>query len=246
MKKGLERRSLVAMLMLLAVLMVSIPCEAASSAKLSKKKANLFVGESIQLEVTGGSGKVKWQSNNKKIATVSKNGLVTAKKTGTCKITATKGKNKLTCTVQVTKLPENYATINGKRVKVGETLKVTYYLQSKKPIGMISIKYYYDYDALQIVNEEESSRYPNWLNNEYIPQFMDEDNSVCDLSHLVGVDPKDPYRFADLSCSKKKVLEVMKVKALKSGNYTMKVNVYNVSNVAGKEVTGYKITQTAK
>lgn len=246
MKKGLEKRSLLVMLILLAVFMVSIPCEAASRAKISKKKANLFVGETVQLKVTGGSGTVKWKSNNKKIATVSKSGLVTAKMTGKCKITATKGKKKLTCTVQVTKLPENYATINGKRVKVGKTLKFTYYLQSKKPICMISIKYKYDYDALKIVNEEENSRYPNWLNNEYIPQFIDKDKSVCDLVHLVGVNPKDPYSFADLSCSNKKVMEVMKVKALKSGNYTIKMNVYSVTNLAGKKVKGYKITQTVK
>lgn len=111
---------------------------------------------------------------------------------------------------------------------------------------MISIKYRYDYDALQIVNEEENSRYPNWLNNEYIPKFINKDKSVCDLAHLVGVNPKNPYSFADLSCSRKKVLEVMKVKVLKSGNHTMGINIYNVSNVAGKKVTGYKITKTVK
>lgn len=246
MERGLRKRSLFVVLLFLAVFMVSIPCEAASGAKISKKKANLFVGETVQLKVTGGSGTVKWKSNNKKIATVSKTGLVTAKKIGTCKVTAVKGKKKLTCTVKVTKLPENYATINGKRVKVGKTLKVTYYIQSKKPICQISIKYKFDYDALQIVNEQENSRYPNWLNNEYIPQFIDEDKSVYDLVHLVGVNPKNPYEFANLSCNKKKVMEVMKVKALKSGNYTMKVDVYSVINVKGKKIAGYKITKTVK
>lgn len=246
MKGKVEKISLFAMLILVAVLLVSIPCEAASSAKISRKKANLFVGETVQLKVTGGSGTVKWKTSDRKIATVSKDGLVTAKKTGTCKITAAKGKKKLTCTIQVTELPKSYATINGKRVKVGKTLKFTYYLQSAKPIGMISVKYKFDYDALKIVNEQEADRYPSWLNNEYIPQYIDKDKSVCDLAHLVGVDPKDPYSFADLSSSSKKVLEVMKVKALESGNYTMDVNVYSVSNVAGEKVTGYKITKTVK
>ena len=112
--------------------------------------------------------------------------------------------------------------------------------------GMISIKYRYDYEALKIVNEEDSDRNPTWLCNEYIPQFIDDDQSVCDLSHLVGVDPKDPYSMADISCSKKKVMEVMKIKALKSGNFTMNVDVYSVSNIAGKTITGYKITKTIK
>ena len=111
---------------------------------------------------------------------------------------------------------------------------------------MISIKYRYDYEALKIVNEEDIDRYPTWLNNEYIPQFIDDDQSVCDLSHLVGVAPKDPYSMADISCSKKKVMEVMKIKALKSGNFTMNVDVYSVSNIAGKTITGYKITKTIK
>ena len=246
MRVRLRKNSLFVLVLFLAVIFVSIPCEAASSAKISKTKANLFVGETIQLKVTGGSGTVKWKSSDKKLASVDKKGLVTAKKTGKCKITATQGNKKLTCTIQITELPGDYATINGKRVKVGKTLKITYYLQSKKPIGMISIKYRFDYDALQIVNEQESDRYPNWLCNEYIPQFIDDDKSVCDLTHLVGVDPKDPYSFADVSCSKKKVLEVMKVKAQKSGNYTMKADVYSVSNVAGNDVSGYKITKTEK
>lgn len=55
----------------MAVLLISIPCEAASTAKISKKKANLFVGETVQLKVTGGSGTVKWKTSDKKIATVS-------------------------------------------------------------------------------------------------------------------------------------------------------------------------------
>lgn len=246
MKGRAEKRSLFAVLILMVALLVAVPCEAASDAKISRTKAKLFVGETLQLKVTGGAGTVTWKTSDKKIVMVSKDGLVTAKKTGTCKITATKGKKKLTCTIQVTELPKSYATINGKRVRVGKTLGFTYYLQSVKPIGMISIKYKFDYDALKIVNEQENDRYPNWLNNEYIPQYINKDKSVCDLAHLVGVDPKDPYRFADLACSRKKVLEVMKVKALKSGNYTMNVNVYSVSNVAGKKITGYKITKTVK
>lgn len=246
MKRGLGIRRITAMLILMAVVLVSVPCEAAKAAKLSTKKANLFVGETIQLKVTGGSGSVKWKTSDKKIATVSKSGLVTAKRTGSCKITATKGKKKLTCNIQVTKLPKNYATVNGKRVKVGKTLKITYYLKSDKPICMVSIKYKYNYKALKIVNEEADSRYPNWLNNEYIPRFIDDDKSVCDLVHLVGVNPADPYSFADISCSDKKVLEVMKVKVLKSGNYTIKETVYNVSNVSGDDITGYKITNKMK
>ena len=60
-------------------------------------------GEKLKLYVKGykNSKKVKWKSSNKKIATVSKKGVVTGKKGGTCKITATIGKKKYTAKIKV-------------------------------------------------------------------------------------------------------------------------------------------------
>ena len=72
-------------------------------AQLNQERAAITVGFSKKLEVSG--GKVKsWKSSNTKIATVAKNGKVTAKRVGKCKITAilTTGE-KLTCTVNVRK-----------------------------------------------------------------------------------------------------------------------------------------------
>ena len=46
--------------------------------------------------------KIKWKSSNKKIATVSKKGLVKAKKAGKVTITAKQGKKKAKCTIVVT------------------------------------------------------------------------------------------------------------------------------------------------
>ena len=72
--------------------------------KISQTKRNLFVKQSFQLKVNGGSSKgtVTWKSSNTKIATI-KNGKVTAKKAGTVTMTATKDDIKLTCTVVVKK-----------------------------------------------------------------------------------------------------------------------------------------------
>lgn len=69
--------------------------------KLNKKKVTLTVGRQVRLKLKNNKKKVKWSSNKKKIATVSKKGVVKAKKKGTARITAKVGKKKYTCKVTV-------------------------------------------------------------------------------------------------------------------------------------------------
>ena len=69
--------------------------------KINKTKLTLTVGNSSTLKVAGGTGTIKWKSSNKSIATVSSKGKVTAKKTGTVKITATRNGKKMTSNVTV-------------------------------------------------------------------------------------------------------------------------------------------------
>ena len=57
----------------------------------------------LKATVKGASQKVKWVSNNTKIATVSSKGVITAKKTGTCNITATANGVNAICEVTVLK-----------------------------------------------------------------------------------------------------------------------------------------------
>ncbi len=94
----------IARLLSLALIMVMvtgiIPVKAAS-VKLNKKRATLEIGASISLKLTGAEGKVTWKSSDKKIASVSKKGKVTAKAEGTATITATCGTEKYTCKVTV-------------------------------------------------------------------------------------------------------------------------------------------------
>ena len=58
---------------------------------LNKTKATLYVGEKLRLKATvkGSNSKVKWESSKSSVATVSKNGVVVAKKPGTVVISAT-------------------------------------------------------------------------------------------------------------------------------------------------------------
>ncbi len=70
--------------------------------RLSKKSIKLVQGKTFKLKVYGGNGKIKYTSNNKRIATVSKYGNIRAKYAGSCKITVIRNGIKLVCKIKVT------------------------------------------------------------------------------------------------------------------------------------------------
>lgn len=76
-----------------------------ASVRISKKKKTVRAGKKFKLKATVSPGrlnkKVKWKSSNKKIATVTKKGVVKAKKKGKVKIYAYYGAIKKYCTVKV-------------------------------------------------------------------------------------------------------------------------------------------------
>ena len=80
--------------------------------KLRSKKATIHNTAYYQQRVTGGSGKVKWTTSNKKVATVNSKGKITARKAGKCTITAVRNGVKMRCKVTVpskyqgTKVPD--------------------------------------------------------------------------------------------------------------------------------------------
>lgn len=73
--------------------------------KISQKKVYMCKGDRILLKVKNTKKKGKWKSRNKKVAVVTKNGIVKAKRTGKAKITASLGKKTFSCTVVVQKMP---------------------------------------------------------------------------------------------------------------------------------------------
>ena len=66
----------------------------AAAPKLNKSKLTLYIGSNYTLKVKKASGKVKWTSGKKSVATVSSKGKVVAKKAGKAKITAKIGSKK--------------------------------------------------------------------------------------------------------------------------------------------------------
>ena len=95
------------LVMALAIAMVitslAMPQNSDAARNLNGKKITLYVGQTMELYVTGATSKVKWTSSKKKVASVSKKGKVKAKKKGKAKITAKYGRKKLSCTIVVKK-----------------------------------------------------------------------------------------------------------------------------------------------
>jgi len=77
------------------------PFSARAAMSISRTKAVIYNGKTLKLKVTGTSRTVQWSSSNKKVATVSSSGLVTAKKVGKATITAKAGGKTLSCLVTV-------------------------------------------------------------------------------------------------------------------------------------------------
>ena len=98
-----------------------------TSVKLSKSSATLLPKETLKLNATikpsnATNQNLVWTSSNTKVATVTKNGKVTAKATGTATITAkTKDGSKIvaTCKITVSKLKLN---VTKATIKLGKTL----------------------------------------------------------------------------------------------------------------------------
>lgn len=72
--------------------------------KLNKTSTTMYVGGSETLKINGTALKPTWKSSDTKVVQVSKNGKVTAKKTGKATVTATLGGKKFSCKITVKKM----------------------------------------------------------------------------------------------------------------------------------------------
>lgn len=115
------------------------PTKVNAAMKLNVKSKTLEVGQSITLKVKGTKKKVKWSSGNKKVASVTKKGKVTAKKAGSATIKAKVGKKILKCKIKVRKktIPED--EVNPEEISTAEiTNNISYNLLNTKN-GVVAI-----------------------------------------------------------------------------------------------------------
>lgn len=131
MKK--RKITLLTIAVMLMCVLLAMPVSAAP--KISKKKATMTVGQTLQLKVKGTKKKVKWSSNKKSVATVSAKGKVKAKKAGKATITAKVGKKKYRCKV----------TVKAKKQKNNSKGGVTYRSESIDHGAVIIAKNNYSY-----------------------------------------------------------------------------------------------------
>ncbi len=101
----------------------------ASKITLSSKTLSLSKGKYRQLNASlskGATDTVTWSSSNKKVATVDKNGVITARKKGTATITAkTSGGKKAVCKVTVTVPADDIYLTTSVNIKKGSTKTLT-------------------------------------------------------------------------------------------------------------------------
>lgn len=162
-----------------------VPAQAAAKVKLNKKTVKLEVGKTKKIKVKGTTDKVTWATSDKKVATVSSKGKITAKGEGSCKITATVGSKTLTCKVTVT--AKKSSSSFDSSVKVGE---ITFPLQSawksyldpaSQGNGVYLAAYtttdltVYMYESVAVPEKDFKEAISSKANFEYIGQlFVDE------------------------------------------------------------------------
>ncbi|MBO4396257.1 MAG: haloacid dehalogenase-like hydrolase [Eubacterium sp.] len=100
--KALKKTGAVVLSAVMVISAISVPAGAKTTVKLNKKEVSLTVGKSVTLKVTGTKQKVSWSTSDKKVASVTVKGKVTAKSEGSAVIRARVTKKTLKCKVKVT------------------------------------------------------------------------------------------------------------------------------------------------
>lgn len=127
--------------------------------KISRTKTTVYTGSTTALKLTGTTATPVWKSSNKNIAAVSSKGVVTGKKAGTAKVTATLCGKKFTCTVTVkrsssgsTALKKNYTRFKNYINKHGVTIKGTNmkYIAYKEGTTQIGVGYVPETDKIDL------------------------------------------------------------------------------------------------
>ena len=122
----------IAIAIAVAISVPAVPISTQAAAKISISSCVISKGDKIDLDIKGiNENSGKYSTSMKAVASVTKNGIVTAKKAGNAKITWKKGKKKYTCNVKVVKAPVLSKSKLEIREKQKETITVQKYGNKK-------------------------------------------------------------------------------------------------------------------
>lgn len=193
--------------------------------KLSKSSATIYVNKTLQLKVSGTSQKVKWSTSNKKVATVSSKGKVTAKATGKANITANINGVKLVCKVTVKKA----STSTSAKQKANQTLKN--YIQSNGYTNSDGDKFIVTYDTVSGTEFQCGIVYNRKTNqfNYIIAAENDAKGFISTLMMITSLNPttaKTEFIYAE-----------------DAGGFMMKAN-FNMSSYKTNSTLKFTVTKT--
>ena len=103
MKKSVTRNFLCLLAIFLITSCISVSAASVSLSKKKTKTKTLVVAQTVTLKIPGKTKGIKWTSSKKSVATVSKKGVVTARKAGKTVITGKAGKTSYKCKITVKK-----------------------------------------------------------------------------------------------------------------------------------------------
>ena len=213
---------------------VTIRTIAPKSVTMSAGSATIGLKGKVQLNATvlpanAANKKIKWTTSNKKIATVSSNGLVTAKKKGSCTITATTvdGGKKASCKIKVVKVaptpvptakPTPVPTVKPTPVPTVKPTPVPTPKPTPVPTPTPTNKVVYR--ALLIGNNDYPGTENDLAGGPYFDVIMME--NALSRSSLNGIKYTDITDLADLSASQIiSAIAAMKNKGIDSNDVTL-------------------------
>lgn len=146
MKRNIQRNVIhilwIVMLVIQVIIFSKAPNIKAEKITLNRTNAVLMKGKKLKLKLNKTVDNIKWKSSRTSIASVNKNGTVSAKKVGTVKITATIGKSTYTCNI-VVQTPSKYRE-NNKEATLSKVKEV------KKKLGSVKSKEFLTSDKSDI------------------------------------------------------------------------------------------------
>lgn len=140
---------------------------------ISCKKTTAIAGDKIRyLKVKNGTGKIKWSSSNKKVATVTSSGVVKLIKPGKVTITAVQNGKKMNC--KVTVVSKEYAAKKAYRelketLKYPSTLKVNNIVMGTSKKGMFVTQtkvIMFEYSAMNDFGNRVYNNFMAWYSHD--------------------------------------------------------------------------------